>query len=70
MSRFPVGSRKRLRQVEKSATLTPDPVQRLRYLQQCMKTLSLPAHRRWLPSRLAAAITLALVLAVLIWRAI
>jgi hypothetical protein len=78
MARFPVGKRKCIRHVEKSASSTPDPVERLRFLQQRMKSIGLPAPRRWQLSdrtrmqarRLAVAIAAVLTLAILIWRAI
>jgi hypothetical protein len=70
MPRFPVESRRRIRQVAKGAALTPDPVDRLRYLQERMNTLSVPAQRRWQNGTIAAGILVTLVLAILIWRAI
>ena len=66
--------RKQLRQVAKSASLVPDPVERLRLLQQRMSSLNLPMSKRRPPGRrignLAAAIAAVLTLALLIWRAI
>ena len=61
--------RKSVRKIEKQARQTADPVERLRYVRNQMDSRELPDPFRWWPvRRIAAWISAAIAVALLVWR--
>ena len=60
---------KTLRKIEKRACQTADPLERLRYVRNQMDSRELSALFRWRPvRRIAAWISVVIVVALLVWR--
>ena len=61
--------RKTVRKIEKRARQTADPLERLRYVRNQMDSKELPDLFRWRPvRRIAAWISVVIVVALLVWR--
>ena len=69
MARIVWKPRKTVRKIEKRARQTADPLERLRYVRNQMDSKELSDLFRWWPVRsIAALISAAIVLALLVWR--
>ena len=69
MARIVWKPRKTVRRIEKRARQTVDPLERLRYVRNQMDSRELPGLFRWWPvRRIAAWISAAIAVALLVWR--
>jgi hypothetical protein len=69
MARIVWKPRKTVRKIEKRARQTADPLERLRYVRNQMDSKELPDLFRWWPAgRIAAWISAAIMVALLVWR--
>jgi hypothetical protein len=69
MARIVWKSRKTVRKIEKRARQTADPLERLRYVRNQMDSRELADLFRWRPvRRIAAWISVVIVVALLVWR--
>ena len=69
MARIVWKSRKTVRKIEKRARQTADPLERLRYVRNQMESRELSDLFRWRPvRRIAAWISVVIVVALLVWR--
>ena len=69
MARIVWKPRKTVRKIEKRARQTADPLERLRYVRNQMDSKELFDLSRWWPvRRIAAWISAAIVVALLVWR--